>query len=94
MGGAAMSTHSYWQVGFNDGYARKPRRSRVEKWSAIDNGYTNGYTAGKAKRLRDDYHEPPEVAAARANHGKGWSQNYPLLIALWPLALLARWKRG
>jgi hypothetical protein len=49
-------TESYWQIGFNDGYAGKERVYPTPDgpYELRNSGYSNGYFAGQSKRFADE----------------------------------------
>ena len=52
-------TESYWQRGFNDGFANLPEQlpNKGGSWDRQNSGYINGYQAGRSKRFAADWPE-------------------------------------
>jgi hypothetical protein len=48
---------SYWQRGFDDGLAQRPASppNRNGQWDHQNEGYSNGYEAGRSKRRAADW---------------------------------------
>jgi hypothetical protein len=53
---------SYWQRGFEDGLAQRPASppNRDGQWDRQNEGYSNGYEAGRSKRWAADWPERRE----------------------------------